>query len=86
MHARSSSCFMEEGFAFLMSGGILYIPPSAPGYDLLTIEEVGICSTLRILPLAYMHMKETILGQVSKRGPFKKRDAKSWFKIDVNKV
>jgi hypothetical protein len=62
------------------------IPRDAPGYDKLTAEEVTICSTLRILPDQYLHIKETILVQVEKRGPFKKRDAKSWFRIDVNKV
>ena len=67
-------------------GGLLNIPCDTVGYDLLTTEEIGICSTLRILPDQYLHIKETILLQVAKRGPFKKRDAKSWFRIDVNKV
>ncbi len=67
-------------------GGVLHIPPSTPGYDQITEEEVGICSVLRILPEQYLYIKETILVQVERRGPFKKRDAKSWFRIDVNKA
>ncbi|KAI8904479.1 Homeodomain-like protein [Gorgonomyces haynaldii] len=67
-------------------GGVLYICPSSPGYDQITPEELNICQTLRILPDQYLHIKETILSQVLKRGPFKKRDAKSWFRIDVNKT
>jgi hypothetical protein len=68
-------------------GGMLRIPQETEGYSNLTFEEIGICSTLRILPLQYLHIKETILGNVLKlKGPFKKRDAKSWFRIDVNKV
>ena len=55
-------------------------------YNLLTPEELILISTLRVLPAQYMHIKETMLGQLVKRGPFKKRDAKSWFRIDVNKV
>ncbi|KAH6571447.1 hypothetical protein BASA60_007159 [Batrachochytrium salamandrivorans] len=51
------------------------------GFTALTAEEVGICSTLRILPDQYMHIKEVILTQVERRGPFKKRDAKSWFRL-----
>ncbi|KAH9252583.1 hypothetical protein BASA81_009452 [Batrachochytrium salamandrivorans] len=71
---------------FWKKGGLLYIPESTPGFTALTAEEVGICSTLRILPDQYMHIKEVILTQVERRGPFKKRDAKSWFRIDVNKT
>lgn len=67
-------------------GGVLDISPDEDMYDQLTPEEIRISSTLRVLPLQYLHIKETILTQVHKRGPFKKRDAKSWFRIDVNKV
>ena len=62
------------------------ISPTEEMYNLLTPEELLLSSTLRVLPAQYMHIKETMLGQVIKRGPFKKRDAKSWFRIDVNKV
>ncbi|KAJ3356951.1 Transcriptional adapter ada2 [Kappamyces sp. JEL0680] len=62
------------------------ISPTEECYDLLTPEEIKLASTLRVLPSQYLHIKETILTQVHVRGPFKKRDAKSWFRIDVNKT
>eukprot|EP00842_Homolaphlyctis_polyrhiza_P004636 jgi/Hompol1/5173/HPOL_004201-RA len=71
---------------FWKKGGLLYIRSDTPGYDLLTPEEITICSTLRVLPEQYMHIKEVILTQAERRGPFKKRDAKAWFRIDVNKT
>ncbi|KAL2915964.1 hypothetical protein HK105_204388 [Polyrhizophydium stewartii] len=71
---------------FWKKGGLLYIPPDTPGYAALTPEELTICSTLRIMPDQYLHIKEVIMTQVERRGPFKKRDAKSWFRIDVNKT
>jgi hypothetical protein len=67
-------------------GGVLNIPLDSEMYDDLTFEEIQIASILRVLPSQYLHIKETMLTQVLKRGPFKKRDAKSWFRIDVNKV
>ena len=62
------------------------IPPTVPFYDQLTAEEIRTCSTLRVLPDQYLHIKQTILSAAEVRGPFKKRDAKSWFRIDVNKT
>lgn len=77
----------KKGTFTFNKGGVLRIPSDTEGYSLLTFEEVGICSTLRILPDQYLHIKETILVNVLKgQGPFKKRDAKAWFRIDVNKV
>ncbi|KAJ3042157.1 hypothetical protein HDV00_008043 [Rhizophlyctis rosea] len=63
----------------------LTIPPTSPGYDLLTPEELRTCSTLRMMPSQYLTVKETLLGAVW-RGPLKKREAKRWFRIDVNKT
>ncbi len=65
---------------------MLQISPNEEKYSDLTPEEIKTCSILRMSPCQYLGMKETILTQVEKRGPFKKRDAKSWFRIDVNKV
>ncbi|KAI8894531.1 hypothetical protein BC833DRAFT_568261 [Globomyces pollinis-pini] len=67
-------------------GSMLKISPDVEDYNKLTFEEIRIASTLRLLPSQYLDIKSTILTQVKKRGPFKKRDAKSWFKIDVNKT
>ncbi|KAJ3052381.1 Transcriptional adapter ada2, partial [Rhizophlyctis rosea] len=63
----------------------LDIPSTSAGYHLLTDEELITCSTLRMMPSQYLTVKETLLGAVA-RGPFKKREAKRWFRIDVNKT
>jgi hypothetical protein len=68
------------------TGGILTISPHEANYHDLTPEELKTSSILRVTPSQYLSIKETILTHVHTRGPFKKRDAKSWFRIDVNKV
>ena len=65
---------------------ILAIHPTAEGYGLLTREEVVTCEILRIFPTQYLHIKKTLLNAVATYGPFKKREAQTWFRIDVNKV
>jgi hypothetical protein len=64
---------------------MLTISPNEPFYKDLTEEEIEISSILRLTPSQYLHIKQKFLEQVQ-CGPFKKRDAKSWFRIDVNKV
>jgi transcriptional adapter 2-alpha len=59
----------------------------ADGYELLTTSEADLCSKLRILPRAYLVIKETLLGEFQKRGGgLKKRQARGLVKIDVNKT
>ena len=55
-------------------------------YSMLTPEEISTCATLRILPDTYYDIKKKMLLAVAFRGPFKKREAQTWFRIDVNKV
>eukprot|EP00842_Homolaphlyctis_polyrhiza_P005687 jgi/Hompol1/6119/HPOL_000712-RA len=55
-------------------------------YGTLTPEELSTCETLRILPEVYFHIKRTMLQAVAHYGPFKKREAQTWFRIDVNKI
>ena len=50
-----------------------------------TAEEIITCGILRIYPIQYLHIKDVMLRQVLK-GPYKKRDAQTWFRIDVNKT
>lgn len=57
-----------------------------PFYDDITAEEAKTCGILRIMPAAYLEIKRTLLTAVSCYGPFKKREAQTWFRIDVNKV
>lgn len=66
-------------------GHPLSIDPKEPRYDDLTSEELRTCVTLRLRPIHYLHIKETLL-KASVRGPYKKRDAQGWFRIDVNKT
>jgi hypothetical protein len=63
----------------------LILTPDLTDYQALTPEEIQTCSTLRIYPSQYLNIKQTMLNAVS-AGPFKKREAQTWFRIDVNKV
>lgn len=67
--------------------------PSAPldlsgcdGVDRLTTSEQALCSTLRILPRAYLVIKQTLLRECERRGGLKRRDTRNLIKIDVNKL
>ncbi|KAJ1569965.1 Transcriptional adapter ada2 [Nowakowskiella sp. JEL0078] len=68
------------------------IPPpvdisNSEGFELLAPSEQQICSTLRILPRAYIVIKETILREYTLRnGNLRKRQARGLVKIDVNKT
>lgn len=66
-------------------GQPLVISPSLARYNELTPEEVQVCTTMRVVPDQYLYIKDIML-RAAVRGSFKKRDAQSWFKIDVNKV
>ncbi|KND02719.1 uncharacterized protein SPPG_01802 [Spizellomyces punctatus DAOM BR117] len=67
-------------------GEPLLITPATPYYSHLTPEELHTCSTLRLLPETYLKIKETLLTAKAERGPFKKRDAQKWCRVDVNKT
>lgn len=56
------------------------------GVEHLTTSEQALCSTLRILPRAYMFIKQTLIREFEKRGTLKRRDARSLIRIDVNKL
>ncbi|KAJ3222191.1 Transcriptional adapter ada2 [Clydaea vesicula] len=57
------------------------------GYELLSSQEKTLCSSLRILPRAYLVIKETLLSHHQKSGgKLKKRQARGLVKIDVNKT
>ncbi|KAI8911764.1 hypothetical protein EDD86DRAFT_246020 [Gorgonomyces haynaldii] len=61
----------------------LDITPDLEDYHELTPEEVTTCSTLRIYPAQYVMIKRTMLKAVANLGPFKKREAQTWFRIDI---
>ncbi|KAI8815265.1 hypothetical protein BJ742DRAFT_765647 [Cladochytrium replicatum] len=67
-------------------GAVLDIPTTAFSYSKLTAEEIKTCRILRIYPDQYLHIKQALVSAVVVVGPYKKRDAQGWFRMDVNKV
>ncbi|KAJ3130550.1 Transcriptional adapter ada2, partial [Irineochytrium annulatum] len=67
-------------------GAPLTITATASRVGDLCAEERTVCETLRMMPAQYLEVKECLLANVVVRGPFKKRDAQGWFRIDVNKT
>lgn len=64
----------------------LFIPENAEGYDLLTSDELQTCSILRLAPIQYYKVKETLLMHRDTKGFFRKREAQKLCRIDVNKT
>ncbi|GEQ67875.1 hypothetical protein JCM33374_g1541 [Metschnikowia sp. JCM 33374] len=59
----------------------------ATDFDLLSSEEKQLCSALRILPKPYLAIKSQLMKEAIKsNGVLKKKDARSFLKIDVNKA
>lgn len=56
------------------------------GVEVLTASEQALCSALRILPRAYLSIKETILRECERRGGLKRRETRDLIRIDVNKL
>lgn len=48
---------------------ILKIHPQADDYEMLTLEEVNTCQTLRIFPNQYVGIKKTLLQAVAEYIP-----------------
>ncbi|KAF8590925.1 SWIRM-domain-containing protein [Ramaria rubella] len=60
---------------------------NAPSLHLLTAPEQTLCSQLRILPKAYLVIKETLVREFARRGgKLRRREARELVKIDVNKT
>jgi len=60
---------------------------NAPSLHLLTPPEQTLCSQLRILPKAYLVIKETLVREFARRGgKLRRREARELVKIDVNKT
>ena len=59
----------------------------ATDFDLLSQEEKQLCSALRILPKPYFAIKTQLMKEAIKNnGVLKKKDARQFLKIDVNKA
>ncbi|EEQ37812.1 hypothetical protein CLUG_01935 [Clavispora lusitaniae ATCC 42720] len=59
----------------------------ATDFELLSPEEKQLCATLRILPKPYLAIKSQLMKEaVKNNGVLRKKDARSFLKIDVNKA
>ncbi|KAJ1540281.1 Transcriptional adapter ada2 [Cladochytrium tenue] len=67
-------------------GGPMNFPADTPMLDCLTKEETILCRTLRLFPSQYLKIKETVIGATFTRSPFRKKEVRMWFPIDVNKI
>lgn len=60
---------------------------NATDFELLSPEEKQLCSTLRILPKPYLAIKSQLMKEsIKNNGVLKKKDARLFLKIDVNKA
>ncbi|TPX38235.1 hypothetical protein SmJEL517_g00210 [Synchytrium microbalum] len=59
---------------------------TADGVGLLSPAEQSLCSALRLVPRAYLVIKETLLKEQQSKGHLKKRAARELVRIDVNKT
>lgn len=57
-----------------------------PSYDKLTEDEKELCSTIRLVPTAYLSHKSILMSENSKSGNLRLADARRLIKIDVNKT
>ncbi len=59
---------------------------NADGLQLLTLAEVELCSTLRLLPRPYLVIKETLLREAERLGTLRRAQARLLLRMDVNKT
>ncbi|KAJ1559033.1 Transcriptional adapter ada2, partial [Cladochytrium tenue] len=86
-YASTDAQGLDDGYVVTWTKNTpLHIPEGSEGYDQLAPDEVQTCSTLRLLPSMYLKIKETLLSARFHRGTFRKRDAQSWCRVDVNKT
>lgn len=78
--------FYPSNLFFLSSAAPLDLANS-PELHLLTQPEQALCSSLRIMPKAYLVVKETLVREYARRGgKLRRREARELVKIDVNKT
>ena len=59
---------------------------ASPGSELLSSAERDICVQMKLLPLNYLSIKNTLIRECLRHGYMKKRSARHLVKIDVNKT
>ncbi|XP_072396898.1 transcriptional adapter 2-alpha-like isoform X1 [Diabrotica undecimpunctata] len=57
-----------------------------PGYAQLSTQEAELCSTVRLVPIAYFQLRETLVAENKKNGSVSLQTARRLLKIDVNKT
>lgn len=57
-----------------------------PGYDKLQPKEMELCRNVRLVPLAYIELRDTLIAENKKLGYLKLQTARRLLKIDVNKT
>lgn len=60
--------------------------PGLTNYDKLKKDEQELCSTIRIVPSAYLTYKQLLISENQKMGYLRLADARKLIKIDVNKT
>lgn len=65
---------------------ILFYVPGLTNYDKLKKDEQELCSTIRIVPIAYLTYKQLLISENQKMGYLRLADARKLIKIDVNKT
>lgn len=65
---------------------LLFTILGLPNYDKLTSDERQLCSTVRLVPDAYLAYKKILIAENAKIGYLRLADARRLIKIDVNKT
>lgn len=57
-----------------------------PGYEKLEPKEMDLCRNVRLVPLTYLELRDTLIAENKKMGFLKLQTARRLLKIDVNKT
>lgn len=57
-----------------------------PGYEKLESKEMELCRNVRLVPLTYLDLRDTLIAENKKSGCLKLQTARRLLKIDVNKT
>lgn len=57
-----------------------------PGYEKLLPKEMDLCRNVRLVPLSYIELRDTLIAENKKLGYLKLQTARRLLKIDVNKT
>ncbi|XP_057666509.1 transcriptional adapter 2-alpha-like isoform X1 [Diorhabda carinulata] len=74
-----SKCNRRRSFAPIEISGM-------PGYSKLSPQEADLCSTVRLVPVTYFQLRDTLVSECRKNGSVSLQTARKLLKIDVNKT